>query len=471
VPTEGATQLGQDAIEKSRLATFSLAITRASFDKVTQTMRWKADASDTADDLYDDNMTLELFQDFIGRIEAGEQAPDEFSSQFWSGGMPYLSISHYPDLGGKAVPGQVERVFVDGSYLKAEGMFADTPLGRACFKSVCDDLYGQNKDGQNKVRISIAFIDYKHKHKDTGFVFERKSLDDVCPECLQNMVNAIMESGKPPHPTMQGPKEFLRGQLIHLAMTRVPVNTRTLMEVDRAMTTRLEDAESIVGELATELEEQAKLVGKSEALVIKSEGEGEAEETPELAGVPEKAKFSGKPDEEDAEDEEEPKKGKKDVKPEKADLQPVLDRLSEIKGLLTRQPHPLDAAFDALRSQYDQQVASGLGAEDILRSLQEPYAAIGETIRSVVGTKTEAPEVTEQKALSAVLERMEQLSQSVNLITARLDGLNRPASVLPEQPVAPVRRSINPQVARGPQLVQKVNSATPKLRALIDSTT
>jgi hypothetical protein len=461
------------------LATFSLAITRASFDKVTQTMRWKADASDTADDLYDDNMTLELFQDFIGRIEAGEQAPDDFRSQFWSGGMPYLSISHYPDLEGKAVPGPVERVFVDGSYLKAEGMFADTPLGRACFKSVCDDLYGQNKDGQNKVRISIAFIDYKHKHKDTGFVFERKSLEDICPECLQNMVNAIMESGKPPHPTMQGPKEFLRGQLIHLAMTRVPVNTRTLMEVDRAMTTRLEDAESIVGELATELEEQAKLVGKSEALVIKSEGEGEAEETPELDGVPEKAKFSGKPDEEDAEDEEEPKKGKKDVKPEKANLIEMDDAtiarfVKAIKAEVLPvpvPPHPLDSVLDALKAKYDEQIATGLGAEDILRSLQEPYAAIGETIRSAVGTKTEAPEVTEQKALSAVLERMEQLSQSVNLITARLDGLNRPASVLPEQPAAPVRRSINPQVARGPQLVQKVNSATPKLRALIDSTT
>jgi len=52
------------------------------------------------------------------------------------------------------------------------------------------------------------------------------------------------------------------------------------MEVERSMTTRKEDAASIIGdELADELEEEAALIGKSEALVIKSEEE-EIEDEP-----------------------------------------------------------------------------------------------------------------------------------------------------------------------------------------------
>jgi len=65
-------------------------------------------------------------------------------------------------------------------------------------------------------------------------------------------------------------------------MTRVPVNQRTDMEVERAMTTRKEDAASIIGdELAEEIEDKAKLVGKSEALVIKADETEEVVETPE----------------------------------------------------------------------------------------------------------------------------------------------------------------------------------------------
>ena len=46
------------------------------------------------------------------------------------------------------------------------------------------------------------------------------------------------------------------------------------MEVTRSMTTRKEDAASIIGEeLADDLDEKAKLVGKSEALIVKSEEE------------------------------------------------------------------------------------------------------------------------------------------------------------------------------------------------------
>jgi hypothetical protein len=62
-------------------------------------------------------------------------------------------------------------------------------------------------------------------------------------------------------------------------MTRVPANKRTKMEVERSMTTKKEDATSIIGEeLAEEIDVMAKMVGKSEALVVKTEDE-ETDET------------------------------------------------------------------------------------------------------------------------------------------------------------------------------------------------
>lgn len=338
--------------KKADVVEFSLAIKKASFDPKTGERRWKADCSDTELDSYNDKMSMELFADFCGRIQENEQAPEEFRSEFWSGGMPYLSVSHYPDLDGKAVPGNVEAVYIDGNAFKSRGTFNETPLGLSAYETVKKDLLEKSS---NPVRISIAFLDYKHRHLSNGFVFER-SLDDPdamvwCPECLKEHL-----TGK------YGGKEFLRGQLIHLAMTRVPVNKRTLMEVERSeMTTRKEDAASIIGEeLANELDEKAKLVGKSEALVIKADEEvveqeelieetGEAlatdifevEERPNevLAALAElKAEFhdfvsifrakmdkEGKKDEEDMEEDEEGKDKKKKKDEEKSDVVELLE--------------------------------------------------------------------------------------------------------------------------------------------------
>lgn len=258
---------------------FALTIRKASFDPATGERRWRADASDVDADLYDDNMSLELFSDFIERADRNELPPepirDHYTSSFWNGGTPYLSLSHYPDFDGSAVPGIVDAIFVDGKFFKAKGRTFDTPLGNAVWNSLKSDLEKKSQTNHNPVRISIAFLDYKHQHKDTGFIFERSfdSIDHmICPECVQNV-----KDGK------RGGKIFLRGLLIHLALTRVPVNQRTLMEVDKSMTTRLEDASSIVGEeLAKTIDEQALAVGKSEAegLVIRNEDETPVEETP-----------------------------------------------------------------------------------------------------------------------------------------------------------------------------------------------
>lgn len=246
--------------ENANLEQFSFAIKKLSLadDGV---YRWRADTSDTEIDSFGDKMSQELYADFLDRIERGEVAPEEYTSDFWKGGLPYLSLSHYPDANGNAVPGKVESVFVDGKFLKAKGTFDKSPLGEACWQTIRSEF---DKELDEKVRISIAFLDYKHKHlseASNGFVFERKSLDDICPMCVAEMF------------TGGGGKEFLAGQLVHFALTRVPVNKRTLMEVDRSMTTKLEDAASIVGEeLAMQIDEEVKKlsVGKA-ALTIKSD--------------------------------------------------------------------------------------------------------------------------------------------------------------------------------------------------------
>lgn len=254
---------------KSSFTEFSLRIERASYDKATNERRWRAVASDTDEDSREDSMSLELFSDFINRIQTGESVPEEYRSDFWKGGMPYLSVSHYPDFNGEGVPGVVDAVYIDGNYLKSKGRFHDTALGRKCFEAICTDLYSTASEAQDKVRVSIAFLDWAHKHKSNGYVFEREDNEDICPECLKEIIRGERQG-----------KVFLKGHLVHLAMTRVPVNKRTEMEVDKSMAdikTRKDDAASIVGdELAEELEEKAKLVGKSEVLVIRSDGDEES---------------------------------------------------------------------------------------------------------------------------------------------------------------------------------------------------
>ena len=53
------------SVKRSDLEEFSLVINKAYYDETTQQMRWKASTSDTLNDSYADNMTLEFFSDFI----------------------------------------------------------------------------------------------------------------------------------------------------------------------------------------------------------------------------------------------------------------------------------------------------------------------------------------------------------------------------------------------------------------------
>lgn len=249
-------------VKKSDLSEFSMTITKASFDKADQSMRFRAVASDTDPDLFNESMSPELFSDFTNRIENDTPIPESFKSALceenWCGGLPYPSIAHYRSAQNN-VPGRIDSVYVDGNRLKSTGVLDDTELGRAVFKSLCEDLYNK-KSGIEKdpVRISIGFLDLQHSHVGSGmnYKFERKGLNDICPMCVQGI----------------GGKVYQKGILVHEAFTRVPVNPRTEAEVMKAMTddlikTKKDDARSIVGDIADSLVDKS--LGNS-PLVIKA---------------------------------------------------------------------------------------------------------------------------------------------------------------------------------------------------------
>lgn len=256
----------------NKLVEFDFVITKASFDPITGKRRFRAVASDTEKDSYQESMSMELFNDFIDRAAKNEQPPEHFKSTFWNGGMPYLSVAHYFDLEGKGAAGVITELFVHDNKLKAKGEFSDTPVGTAAFnavkKSLGDNPFA-NDDLQKKIRISIAFLDYGHKHGNNPPFYRKTGTNVRCPYCEHGI----------------GDVQYLKGLLIHLALTRVPVNERTDitgMEVNKSMgkiRTRQDDAASIIGdELAGELEKESLLVGKSEAademVVVKSDDGG-----------------------------------------------------------------------------------------------------------------------------------------------------------------------------------------------------
>lgn len=252
----------------SPVAEFSMSITKASYDKFNSTPRhWRAVDSDIDSDLYDEKMSLELFQDFTDRINNDTPVPEEFKSviceESWCGGMPYLSIAHYKaGESAKNVPGKVEAIYIDGTRLKSKGVLDDTPLGRQVFDSLCEDAIKRKSGDQEHlpVRISIGFLDLEHKHTaqhgGQEFTFTRKALGQKCPLCEQGI----------------GGKIYLKGQLVHLALTRVPVNPRTEMIAEKSMNivTKKDDARSIVKELSDELDERSLADG---TLVVRADNE------------------------------------------------------------------------------------------------------------------------------------------------------------------------------------------------------
>lgn len=251
------------------LSTLEMWITRVSKDKQTGIRRWYATSSGVKRDLYGERMSVTLFDDFIKRIDENQEAPPPFISETWKGGLPYLGVAHYLDQDGYGVVGPTTKVWRDGETLKMKGTFADTPLADASFEAIKQDQIEKRADDE-RVRVSIAFIDWGHNHGHTKD-FERKSLQDACMLC---------EAGVPD-------KEYTAGHLVHQALTRRPAypETEIVALEEKSMSKRREDAASIVGdELADELEKRQKLIGRADegdgavaagAVVIKDESAGE----------------------------------------------------------------------------------------------------------------------------------------------------------------------------------------------------
>jgi hypothetical protein len=466
------------------LQEFSLVISKAAYNRgatdVTKRRTWAMVASDTEADSYNDSMSLELFSDFINRANAKEQPPETYCSDFWSGGLPYLSISHYPDLNGDAVPGVVEEIYIDGNRFKAKGYYYDNPIGLSTFDSVCNDLYNpERRNANDKVRVSIAFLDYKHRHKDSNFVFERNEVSDSCPECMKELIEFVLEGKEP-----QG-KEFLRGHLIHLAHTRVPVNTRTSLEVDKSMTTRKEDAASIVGEeLAKDIDEKASLVGKSEALVIKSDEQESTEQVVDATTEVVEESKTEKPKKEDEEDGEGDcsKKVKKSDTIELstgANTSPVdvtefaKALVAEMNKTSSTEAHPLDTVLGELKAAYDEVNKSELAVEEKLLQMQSHYEKLAVFVRDSMLPKQpevpQAPPTSTDKAITALSEAVGALIGKMDVVITKMSTPYQP-NISPTVPApAPVRRSLDP--ANINSWYPKKQSTTPSIDRIVEMTT
>lgn len=438
-------------------------------------MRWSAVNSDTEWDLHDERMSLGLYRKMLGYIQAKAGPPKDFKdivcSDYWCGGMPYLSIAHYPDANGKAVPGQPTDLFIDGTQLKAKGILFDTPLGQAVWKSLKqDESLGKDKD---RIRISIAFLDLSHKHGDGGKVFVRNSMEDVCPECLANRGNKI----------------YLDGYLVHLALTRVPVNPRTIMETEdimakKSIQTRKEDAISILGdkELADEVEKSA-LEEKSDILVEMSDTEIPVEDV-----VVEDAKAK-KPDDEpdEAGGEEmadaEMKKKKKEmmksltaedvkeiVKSVVAELvpTPVVKEKSDTvsKSALAIATEEL---YTSVKSAIDLQ---GVTLEQRLESINPSLGNLGNAITALVRESTGVAAPVTSQADGAILEAVASLASTVKDLAQKVAMLQEKSLVVPQNNAVsrmPVQRAIQPQVVMQSQANVNPNSLTNLVRRTVSS--
>jgi hypothetical protein len=423
------------------IAEFSLYISKVSVEKSAGgVMHWRATASDVSEDLYRERMSNELYDDFVRRIEtkSAVAAPfDKVLGEDWKGGMPYLSVSHYKSgTGNKNVPGMPTKIYRDGGALKAVGTLNDNDLGRAVFKSLCDDLYTEKAKELGKIRISIGFLDLEHKHavgkgKTPDYTFTRKGLADVCPMCQEGIGNKI----------------YTKGQLVHLALTRVPVNPRTNMEVAKAMAieTKKQDAESIVGkELSDTLEEKSLL---SSYLVTKSTEETKVEEKANLKlGLPgqepglgiavggnvadteealEEVKTVGGGGDEDYDDDElegdTNKKGvnngmdmrpvaKAKVAADKQSEELTYDEPDEDKREARRntpagEKSLLQKSFETLESKIVELKSQGVPAEAALREIQPAYNALGESIKKSL-----------QPELSATDAKNTEISELTNIV-------------------------------------------------------
>jgi len=320
-------------------------------------------------------------------------------------------------------------------------------MGHAVFKTLCDDLYTEKAHKDGKVRISIGFLDLEHKHLGKGtspdYVFKRLGLTDVCPKCSEGIGNKV----------------YTKGQLVHLALTRVPVNPRTDMEVSKAMIeTKKQDAESIIGvELSDTLEEKS--IVASDAIVIKSDSESTEVIEEKAKPKPETEMEGGKADE--MEDEKEMKKkheqmmaGKAKVAADKQSEELTYDELDEAKREERRnrpagERSMLEKSFMSLEAKIVELKSQNVPAETALREVQPLFSAFGEEVKKSFETTPIAVDVntvvnTELiNAVKSLAESMSTFQQTVSTELATLKAQVATKSAVSMTQEIPTPRSIS----------------------------
>jgi hypothetical protein len=419
------------------ICSFEMYITKSRFDTKRNAMVWNMVASDDQKDYFGEMMSLQLFNDFIQRIESEQPLPEEYVSVIreksgWVGGLPYVSVSHYKSgIDGANIAGDVDLVYVDGNKLKAKGTFRDTELGRAVFKSVNEDIAGTSTYPE-KTRVSIGFLDMEHSHGD--MVFTRKSISDKCPMC---------ENG-------DGDIQYLKGQLVHLAVTRIPANDRTDVDLEEKMAikTKKEDAESIVGKTLAESLEVNKSVAEEDVLVVKSD----IVEEPVVALVEE-----AKKEEPVAEDEEEDSEvckacgGKGKIK----------------KGMKSKSA--LDEAFETFSASVETLKSKG---QDGLIELQPEFDKLGEVVKSQFETpaKVTSKETTMQDAqifeIKALIQDLavavKSTADNVQILSNDLRNVKSEMEIVKSRAVTPTLQT--PQIVKPRAFQPTERTAIPELK-------
>lgn len=424
-------------------------------------MRWSAINSDTDWDLYGERMSLELYRRMLTKIKSNTPPPEQFAefvtSDYWRGGMPYLSIAHYPDGNGKAVPGEVRELFIDGKQLKAKGTLHDTKLGRAVWKSLKEDeLNYKNAIDTDRIRISIAFLDLAHKHGEDGKVFRRNALTDMCQECQRGV----------------GEKIYLDGYLVHLALTRVPVNPRTIMLPEEELmakkskpVTKMQDAIAVVGDAELVEEEVVKSNLESKSLIEDAMVEM-SDATPEEVPAPvEEPKTEPEVVEAKTitvtEDElksmvasfvEESMKGKKKDMPEdEEDTEEAAPQKADTVSteVAVAEKSALEESVDKLYNAVNTVIGRAGTKEDKLKEVQPVLELVGQEIVNAVSKSVgETPLVTPPVS-DAVLEALQELKSQVQTISTEVATLKAQSVSVPSlENRVPAPRSITPTIMK-----------------------
>jgi hypothetical protein len=418
----------------------SLFITKAVQDS-DGTRRIKAVASDTFEDTFGQRMTLSLFQDFLTRIAEDMPAPPPYGSAAWKGGMPYLSVAHYLDQGGQAVVGTPTNVWVDDNHFRFKADMAKSALAEKAWGAIKADI-ADNVPDEKRVRVSIAFIDWEHVHAD-GTHFARKSIVEVCPVCIRGAKL----------------KEYVKGQLVHFALTRVPINVRTPIMIERSsvdgvIKSKKDDAAAIVGEdLAEELDkrERGTVVDKSAAAVVIR---ADAVVTPTPVAVVSVVDAANKP------------------YGGATTLAGALDYITAQR--LTWKFSDLfwtvrDVIWNAIDSPMVSEKAAAI--EGILGEMQDQFSQEALMALSKVSTPVPVvpvvPTVTSQTEVSTMLKSDHPLAAQLEAIATAYDGVVMKSDLTRTQKFEPIQKALD---ALGLTIRSAVNASTPTSTADVEET-